>query len=175
MKNNFRPGNASRLFRSLTKALAVTAFCIAAFVTKASAQDTANKSRLNELLQSYYTIKDALVSGNANAASAGATAFVKNINGISYQVISEGNVSALVKDAGAIADAKDVKVQRQYFANFSSNMAEVAKALKLSGQPVYIQYCPMKKASWLSNEKAIKNPYYGSSMLTCGKVTDTIE
>ena len=48
MKNNFRPGNASRLFRSLTKALAVTAFCIAAFVTKASAQDTANKSGLNE-------------------------------------------------------------------------------------------------------------------------------
>lgn len=174
MKNNFRPGNASRLFRSLTKALAVTAFCIAAFVTKATAQDTATKSRLNELLQSYYTIKDALVSGNANAASAGATAFVKNINGISYQVISEGNISALVKDAGAIADAKDLKVQRQYFANFSSNMAEVAK-VKLSGPPVYIQYCPMKKASWLSNEKAIKNPYYGSSMLTCGKVTDTIE
>ncbi|RYF82932.1 MAG: DUF3347 domain-containing protein, partial [Chitinophagaceae bacterium] len=36
-------------------------------------------------------------------------------------------------------------------------------------------YCPMKKALWLSNEKAIKNPYYGSAMLTCGKVTETIE
>lgn len=175
MKNNFRPGNTFEVLRMLTKVTMVTAFCIAAFFTKASAQDTANKTRLNELLQSYYTIKDALVSGNANAASAGATAFVRNINGISYQVISEGNVSALVKDAGAIADAKDLKLQRQYFANFSSNMAEVAKALKFSVQPVYIQYCPMKKASWLSSEKAIKNPYYGSSMLTCGKVTDTIE
>jgi hypothetical protein len=28
----------------------------------------------------------------------------------------------------------------------------------------------MKKASWLSNDKAIKNPYYGSAMLTCGNV-----
>jgi len=32
----------------------------------------------------------------------------------------------------------------------------------------------MKKAVWLSNEKAIKNPYYGSQMLTCGKVVETI-
>ena len=30
----------------------------------------------------------------------------------------------------------------------------------------------MKKAAWLSSEKQIKNPYYGSSMLTCGEVTE---
>ena len=28
---------------------------------------------------------------------------------------------------------------------------------------------------WLSEEQAIKNPYYGSSMLTCGKITETIK
>jgi hypothetical protein len=33
----------------------------------------------------------------------------------------------------------------------------------------------MKKAYWLSPDKAIKNPYYGSAMLTCGKVTETIQ
>jgi Protein of unknown function (DUF3347). len=32
----------------------------------------------------------------------------------------------------------------------------------------------MKKANWLSSEKEIKNPYYGSTMLTCGSVVDTI-
>jgi hypothetical protein len=32
----------------------------------------------------------------------------------------------------------------------------------------------MKKANWLSNEKQVKNPYYGSAMLNCGKVVDTI-
>ncbi|RYF87461.1 MAG: DUF3347 domain-containing protein, partial [Chitinophagaceae bacterium] len=46
-------------------------------------------------------------------------------------------------------------------------------SLKLSSQPIYLQYCPMKKASWLSSEKQIRNPYYGSSMLTCGEVTET--
>jgi hypothetical protein len=32
----------------------------------------------------------------------------------------------------------------------------------------------MKKAYWLSGDAAIKNPYFGSSMLTCGKVSTTI-
>lgn len=159
----------------MKKWVAVFTVCITVFFSKANAQDNAEKSRFNEMLQSYYAVKDALVSGNSSTASAGATAFIKNINGVSYQVISEGNVSALIKDASAIADAKDISKQRQYFANFSSNMVEVVKALDMADQPVYIQYCPMKKASWLSKEEAVKNPYYGSAMLTCGKVTDTIE
>jgi hypothetical protein len=32
-----------------------------------------------------------------------------------------------------------------------------------------------KGANWLSKENAIKNPYYGSSMLTCGKTVEIIE
>jgi hypothetical protein len=51
----------------------------------------------------------------------------------------------------------------------------LAKAVKLSVQPVYQDYCPMKKAYWLSSEAAIKNPYYGSQMLSCGKINDTIK
>jgi len=140
-----------------------------------TAQDAVDNSRLAQVLQSYFNIKDALVADNGKTASQSATAFIKNLNGISYKLMSEGTVNTLLKDAGTIADAKSIDKQRAVFVNFSTNMAEVAKALKLSDQPVYIQYCPMKKASWLSGEQAIKNPYYGSSMLTCGKVTDTIQ
>ena len=53
-------------------------------------------------------------------------------------------------------------------------MALVAKAVKLTDAPVYKAYCPMKKAYWLSAEKEIKNPYYGSAMLSCGSVMETI-
>ena len=45
--------------------------------------------------------------------------------------------------------------------------------------PVYFQHCPMyndgKGANWLSKENAVKNPYYGSMMLTCGKTVETIK
>jgi hypothetical protein len=32
-----------------------------------------------------------------------------------------------------------------------------------------------KGANWLSKESTIKNPYYGSQMLTCGKTVETIK
>jgi hypothetical protein len=33
----------------------------------------------------------------------------------------------------------------------------------------------MKKAYWLSRGKEIENPYYGSAMLSCGKIVETKE
>jgi hypothetical protein len=32
-----------------------------------------------------------------------------------------------------------------------------------------------KGANWLSKEILIKNPYYGSQMLSCGKTVETIK
>ena len=37
---------------------------------------------------------------------------------------------------------------------------------------LFQQFCPMydKGSSWLSMSKDIKNPYYGSKMLACGRI-----
>lgn len=128
-----------------------------------------------QLLKQYYQMKDALVAGNSADASIAANNFIKSANSADNKIISEGNVQALVKDASKIAEVKDLGKQRQAFSSLSDNMITLAKSTKLTDQPIYQQYCPMKKASWLSSEKTIKNPYYGSSMLTCGKVTETIQ
>lgn len=57
-------------------------------------------------------------------------------------------------------------------------MYELIKVSKQE-KPVYYQHCPMankgKGANWLSKENAIKNPYYGSQMLTCGSTVETIK
>jgi hypothetical protein len=144
------------------------------FIQQSFAQDTAQQKQLSTLLNQYFSIKDALVAGNGNNASTAAGQFIKTLNSIDYKVISEGNVNALLKDATLISEASDIKKQREQFANFSVNMAALAKAVQLSNHPIYQAYCPMKKAGWLSNEQAIKNPYYGSAMLSCGKVVETI-
>ena len=157
----------------MKKSLSVLAILSIMFSQASFAQD-AGKDLLKQLLSEYYGIKDALVAGNAATASSKAEAFVKNVNAVDYKIISEGNITTLVKDANAIAQSKDIQKQREIFANLSSNMAAVAKSVKLSDEPVYQQYCPMKKASWLSSEKAIKNPYYGSAMLTCGSLKETL-
>lgn len=138
------------------------------------AQDTTRQTQLSPLLRSYYDIKNALITGNTTSAAEGAEQFVKTANGISHTDLSEGNRDALLKDAGEISEDNNIIHQRELFANLSVNMIALAKSFKLSSQPVYKIYCPMKKTYWLSSEPIIKNPYYGSAMLTCGSVKETL-
>jgi len=146
-----------------------------AFIATAFAQNTfAQEINPSPLLSSYYSIKDALVSGNANASSSKAAEFVKTATSLDEKSLPVEYRNALLKDAEEISKSKEIKQQRELFAGFSANMVALAKAVKLTAEPVYQQYCPMKKASWLSSNKAIKNPYFGSAMLTCGKVTETL-
>jgi hypothetical protein len=139
-------------------------------------------STLSQLLTLYYDVKDALVAGNSETAAAKAGEFVKAANAVHNKTLSrKANKTytslqkKLVFDATHISETKDIAHQREHFANFSTNIFILAKAVKLTAQPVYEQYCPMKKSYWLSNEPAIKNPYYGSAMLTCGRVVTTIQ
>jgi hypothetical protein len=147
------------------------AFFSAIFIQYTSAQNTYQPS---EILNAYYGIKDALIAGNSNDASAKADAFIKATNGVDYKVISEGNINILLKDATAVSESKNINEQRQHFANLSVNVSALAKSQKLSDKPIYMAYCPMKKVYWLSDDKTIKNPYFGNAMPTCGKVVETI-
>ncbi len=139
------------------------------------------KNEPAQLLTSYYGIKDALVNGNASEAGTQAADFLAVAKSIDGKNLAEPKRKTLLElkeklafDAEHISESKDIAHQRDHFATFSANLYALAKAIKLSAQPIYQAYCPMKKVYWLSSEQAIKNPYYGKSMLTCGKVTDTI-
>ena len=135
-----------------------------------------------QLLNSYYDVKNALVSGDANVAASKATALLSVVKSVDAKKLSEKDKKAfaplkdkLVLDAEHIAESKDVDHQRDHFSTLSTNVYALAKAIKLADKPVYYDYCPMKKMYWLSEEQAIKNPYYGKAMLTCGKITETIK
>ncbi|MBU0697238.1 MAG: DUF3347 domain-containing protein [Bacteroidetes bacterium] len=127
------------------------------------------------LLEKYYAVKNALTSDNAELAVTAATEFSKVVNATAASVLSDESRAALLKDAGNIAQAKDIKKQREYFKAFSDHFSQLAKTTSLSGDPIYIAYCPMVKANWLSSSPTIKNPYYGKAMLTCGKVVETLK
>lgn len=114
-------------------------------------------------------------------AAAKAGELANAINGIDMKTLSGTDRDAfkplrerLLLNARYISETKGISHQREHFSSLSDNMYKLAKSVNLSAVPVYQQYCSMKKMYWLSSEAAIKNPYYGSKMLTCGKVTDTI-
>lgn len=142
-------------------------------VQQSYAQDSL-KSQTFPLITSYYTIKDALVKGNTDAARINAREFLKVINETEKAIIPTEYKTNLVNDANSIAQSPDIKVQREKFVTLSATVFALAKISKLSANPIYQLYCPMKKAVWLSDNKAIKNPYYGNAMLTCGSLKETL-
>ena len=157
----------------MKKIVFIVAFLATAFVQQSFAQDS-TKVQPSHLLHSYLDIKNALVDGNANTASTKAEEFVKTLNSIDPKIVNEATRDALLKDASHISKTQDIKHQREHFATFSTNMYALAKSVKLATEPIFYDYCPMKKTYWLSIDKAIKNPYYGNAMLTCGKVAETL-
>lgn len=142
----------------------------------------AQSNQTQSLLTSYYDIKNALVNSDATLAASKANVFSKVMGSIDMKSIPKAEMTAFMGlqdklefDAKHISETKDISQQRQYFANFSANLFKLAKAVKLTNEPVYYDYCPMKKSYWLSDNAAIKNPYYGKQMLTCGAVKETLK
>ncbi len=140
---------------------------------------------LKALFDSYFGLKDALVKTDANAAALKANellAFIKAVKmeslGAEEHMVWMKVYKKLMADSESISISKDVKKQRSSFITLSKNMYDLIKAAKYNTD-VYYQFCPMandgKGANWLSKEKAVKNPYYGNEMLSCGKVVETIK
>jgi hypothetical protein len=144
------------------KSLILSIILIVSVITVSFAQQNTN------LFNHYISVKDALVKGDATTAAAQAGELNKAITG------HTALLDKLSADAAAIAKTTDLEQQRKQFKTLSDNFYALSKETKLSNEPVYRMYCPMKKSYWLSTESAIKNPYYGKQMLTCGNVTDTL-
>lgn len=157
----------------MKKIFYMIAFIAVIFVQPVSAQQNTDQS--TPLLSSYYSIKDALIADNAKLAASKAAEFVKILAKEELKTIDAAQQKDLVAAAGKIAASNTLNNQRDYFAVLSAHMISTAKTSKLSAGPIYELYCPMKKSSWLSSKQSIQNPYYGSTMLTCGKVTETIK
>lgn len=137
------------------------AFTIAGFVT--FAQDT------NKLLGAYIAAKNALVSGDDKAAGQALVTLQQDLKASA----DFAEKASLVKATDKLVKAGSIDKQRAGFNDLSVSMWQVVEKADHLNSPVYYQYCPMKKGYWLSQEKEIKNPYYGSAMLTCGSVTAT--
>lgn len=164
-------------FIKMKKSIFLLAFFALTFLNNSYSQ-----TGTSPLLQYYYGVKDALVAGDAKAAASQAGELLQAINGVDMKKLTPAQHTSfmslqdkLAMDARHISEVTNISHQREHFASLSTNMFTLAKAMPLSDQPIYRDYCPMKKTYWLSNEAAIKNPYFGSTMLTCGSVTATLK
>lgn len=141
-----------------------------------SATSVSNLSFKNDtvkvLYQSYIELKDALVATKFDDAKQKAKALsvvLKSHNGCEN--------TALIADK--IETAKDIVEQRKQFTALSTDVIALFKHADLNSGIIYVQHCPMANkgdgGDWLSSEKKIQNPYYGSEMMECGAVIEEIK
>jgi Protein of unknown function (DUF3347) len=161
--------------------LALT-FALAVGGQEMGAVDPAVQKQLGASLTAYYGLKDALVDSNVETASSKAAAFAKTFDGVDATKMNEaqktqwGKLEKLLRnDASHIEKNKELAHQREHFMKLSNNMYSLVSSFKANDAEAYLHYCPMKKASWLSDSKDVKNPYYGKKMLTCGSVKATLK
>jgi len=156
----------------------ITLFCLVSSLALLSQNSV---PALQGLHDQYILIKNALVSGNPAEAAKQAAIFadmavakdVKKLTETEQKALN-GSKPLLVAEARSIAGSKDITKQRDVFISFSDGFIQLAKSAQVSKDKIYIDYCPMKKAYWLSEGAQVKNPFYGNQMLTCGKLTETL-
>jgi len=84
------------------------------------------------------------------------------------------------KELKKLSKTVTIEEQRNVFLSLSNSMFEAVKTfgVELDEESLYLEFCPMADNNnggfWLSSEKEIRNPYFGSSMLKCGSVKEVL-
>ncbi|GGH22325.1 DUF3347 domain-containing protein [Mucilaginibacter phyllosphaerae] len=141
----------------------------------------AQNAAIEKITTSYFGVKNALVASNSTLAKARSAELVAvlsaPVKGLqpAQQKLMATYLDKLKFDSRHISQTTVLDHQREHFQSLSKNMYSLLSGLKINSIPVYQQYCPMKKAAWLSESEEIRNPYYGDDMLECGKITATLK
>lgn len=129
-------------------------------------------AKVQEIYNSYISLKDALVSSNYENSKAASKVLEGQLS------VYEGceNTALIAKK---IEDANDIVAQRKDFTALNTDLIALFKNVELSSGVIFVQHCPMANSGdggdWLSSVKNIQNPYYGDEMMECGSVVEEIK
>ncbi|MEG3657706.1 efflux RND transporter periplasmic adaptor subunit [Arenibacter palladensis] len=133
-------------------------------------------------MEHYINMKDAFVESNSEQVSAFAKSTSQKLKSITQDGLGKMEKAHLTKSIemlDAIGDNPDLENQRSHFVILNENFVPLAKNTEGLSEKLYIQKCPMadnnKGAFWLSNQKEIRNPYYGEQMMSCGSIIDSVQ
>ena len=154
--------------------------------TTINAQEHSHDEHLGKLLTHYFEIKNALTSDNFLEAKEGLAAFAEEVedstemNQHPEHALSHSKHHAEMTVAvNAARQATDIAGFRNSFDELTNELLKALENQGYTNGALYVQFCPMQNggegAKWISKEKKIMNPYFGTKMLGCGSVISTIE
>ncbi|HSD13175.1 MAG TPA: DUF3347 domain-containing protein [Flavobacterium sp.] len=132
----------------------------------------------SQLLKDYLKLEDALVESNAGNAKEALLQMQKDVQDLQPVTAGKAAQQKELKFMAAYFDiyskTESLEEMRTGFGKISGSMITLADQKVFGSEKLYVLYCPMKKVTWLDDSDAVKNPFYGKAMLTCGNVKKTI-
>lgn len=156
--------------------------------------DAYNKS-VEDFLTAYYAMSEAFVNWDTAAVRKESAAFKTALDNFKADELKTDSVlysdaariwNAAKAETAAITGDNDLAEQRGSLNILSQALYDLLNRTQYDKAKVYYQECPMafndtEKGNWLSSEKAIRNPYLGTShpkyrsgMLKCGGTKDSV-
>lgn len=145
---------------------------------------TDQKSDLtNQIVESYLQLKNDLVSDNQKKAAEAGKDLLKSFESFDMTQLNDAQhkeYMEIVESAKEHAEhivKSPIDHQREHFEFLSTDINDLI-TLVGTNKTLYQVFCPMynnnKGAIWLSEIKEIKNPFFGSKMIDCGKIQKQI-
>lgn len=143
------------------------------------------KSQLQKGYDKYINLKDALIQTDALLAQKEAQRLFETFKQVDMSLLVNNDAhkqwmklaNAINTSSKNISVNTDIVEQRKQFKIVSDNLIAAVQSFGIN-ETSYKQYCPMADsdngAYWLSKEKIVLNPYFGSMMLKCGEIKETI-
>lgn len=144
----------------------------------------AQANQLNIVIEKYLVLKNNLVNDDFNST-------LSSIEGLNDAIAAMdkttsnsaddywGHASSdLLSGIKLMANISNIEEGRELFVSLSESIISTAKTFALADQQLFVQFCPMadsnRGAWWLSENREIMNPYFGSAMLRCGEIVDEL-
>jgi hypothetical protein len=136
------------------------------------------------VLDAYLSLTADLSADNEAAAIEHAAAFVEAVSDAAADAAAgEGaawqtDLEALAELSSGLTQATDIAGLRTGLAPLAPKLAPMVRRSGLSERPLYRIHCPMAfdmtGADWLQTDEDVRNPYFGTRMLTCGLVVEIV-
>jgi hypothetical protein len=143
--------------------LVMIALACAACNRPATSADPAGAEMSRAVIDPYLKIGAALASDSMEGVTANAGDIATAASGLGALAFKIDTAAAQLTGAGDLADARaKFGVLSEAIDSYMTNRHLASPA------GVRVAFCPMALKPWLQQDGDLRNPYYGSQMLTCG-------
>jgi len=137
------------------------------------------RSQLRQLVKPYLAISQALAADDPKSASVAVAELHQSITVIDAQSLTgkaaerwTSELNSLSNITARLSKANDLGTLRSAFALLSDELLTLQRTFGLpNSDQLFELHCPMafdgRGASWIQIDDAVRNPYYGASMLKC--------